>query len=130
MPPLGVPTIRYIIADGLLTVGGVSWRGYAGRAEHRDQPGSVDRVGLGPLPPGVYRIGEPRHHPRLGPLSIPLTAIPGSVTHGRSGFYIHGDNARGDRSASSGCIVVGRAAREAVVRAMRRGIVDLVVIPS
>lgn len=87
--------------------------GYAGRGEGLNNPSAEGIRSTGPLPRGTYTVGSPVRHPRLGPLAFPLTQRCGE-TFGRSGFYIHGDNRRGDRSASSGCIVVGPAMRAAI----------------
>ena len=61
---------------------------------------------IGPLPQGTYRIDPAIDHPHLGPVSMPLIPAPTNEMHGRGGFYIHGDNALHDDSASEGCIVV------------------------
>ena len=37
-----------------------------------------------------------------------------SDAHGRSGFLIHGDNSKGDKSASEGCIILGPDVRKAI----------------
>jgi hypothetical protein len=50
----------------------------------------------------------------MGNYHIGLTPDPGNDMHGRSGFYIHGDNGKGDRSASEGCIILPRAVRERI----------------
>lgn len=103
--------------------------GYAGKGMWRDDPGSCDQRGLGPLPCGQYRVAKPVHHPRLGPIALRLDPLPGTEMFGRSGMYIHGDNAKGDKSASSGCIVVNRIARQAVASAVGVGPYFLWVIP-
>lgn len=69
-------------------------------------------VGQGPIPKGRWRLGYRQHHPRLGPAAIPLDPEEGTATKGRSGFFIHGDNGRGDRSASSGCIILPKLVRD------------------
>ena len=58
----------------------------------------------GPIPVGTYGIGPPTT--KIGPVTIPLTPLPGTNTFGRNGFYIHGDNSAGNHSASEGCIVL------------------------
>jgi hypothetical protein len=57
-------------------------------------------------------IGAPTDHPPRP--SLPLDPSPGNDMHGRSGFYIHGDNNRGDNSASTGCIILGKAIRKRI----------------
>ena len=90
-------------------------RGYAGKAHGLNNPDAEHLVGIGPLPRGVWRIGAPADHPRLGAFPIPLTRA--QIPYGRSGFFIHGDNRRADNSASSGCIILPRAVREWIARA-------------
>lgn len=88
--------------------------GYAGYRSAANQPSRQAERGIGPIPRGIWRVGVPFHHARLGPLAFPLSAKEGTETFGRSAFYIHGDNAKGDRSGSYGCIVVPRPARERI----------------
>jgi len=91
--------------------------GYSGKGGCINQPDCQSVVGIGPIPQGRYRIGAARTHHRLGPVCLPLTPDAGNDMFGRSGFYIHGDNRRGDRSASSGCIILGRVVRDLIARA-------------
>lgn len=130
MVPLGYPTIRYVIKSGDLTVAGQTFECYAGKGMWINDPDSTDEKARGPLPAGQYRLHPPVQHPRLGPLAFRLEPLPGNEMFGRSGFFIHGDNARGNRSASSGCIVANRAAREVVARLLKREPqLVLVVVP-
>lgn len=99
----------------------VPWdTGYAGA------PGFVNRsstdriVGKGPLPRGVY-FPNVVHHPRFAAPAIRLDPWVENQMHGRSAFFIHGDNALGNQSASSGCIVLQRATRERIADAIRDG---------
>jgi hypothetical protein len=120
---------RYTIATGVIENGrGQSFTGYAGKGMWMNDPESIGERSLGPLPTGTYAIGRPRLHPRLGPLAMMLDPIPGTDMLGRSGFYIHGDNARMDHSASAGCIILNRMARSVIASGLdhRR---FLVVIP-
>ena len=80
--------------------------GYAGHGAGLNNPELSHVPRVGPLPEGCYRIGRPERHPRLGPMALPLKPFRNAL-FGRSGFYIHGDNRKGDKSASQGCIVVG-----------------------
>ena len=43
-----------------------------------------------------------------------LLPAPGTNTHGRSGFLIHGDNVMKDKSASEGCIILGPKIRQQI----------------
>lgn len=86
--------------------------GYAGRGSGRNNPDLQSVRSVGPLPVGTYEVGAPFSHPRLGVLSFPLKPFPGQAMFGRSGFYIHGDNAAGD--ASRGCIILPRWMRQQI----------------
>lgn len=72
----------------------------------------------GPIPVGIWTIGKPVDKltpgDELGPFCLPLTPDPGTRTFGRSGFWVHGDNASHNQSASHGCIVAARAVREQI----------------
>ena len=67
-------------------------------------------------------------HPRFAAPAIQLKQEkPESSWHGRSGFWIHGDNAQANKSASSGCIVLDKRSREFVAAAIALGFDTLVV---
>lgn len=89
--------------------------GYAGRGIAKNDPEAQCRVGEGPIPRGVYRIAGAQDHPRLGPLAFRLTPLGANAMCGRSGFFIHADSRGNPGNASHGCIVLTRAAREALV---------------
>ena len=89
-------------------------RGYCGWGQDRDNPNSERLVGKGPLPRGEWVIGQASHHARLGPVTFALTPTEKTETFGRSGFYIHGDTASRNFSASTGCIILDRPQREAI----------------
>lgn len=89
-------------------------RGYSGKGRYKNDPSAEHRRGNGPIPRGIWDVGRPRHHPRLGPLAFPLS--PYDDIHGRSDFWIHGDSRSSPGNASSGCIVLDRPAREAIWR--------------
>ena len=87
---------------------------YSGRGEGLNNPHLESDVGVGPIPGGHYKIGPwEEFHPHLGPCVAHLTPE-GHDAHGRSGFFVHGDNTKGDHSASHGCIIAGRPARDAM----------------
>jgi hypothetical protein len=48
------------------------------------------------------------------PASMRLSQANTNQMFNRDGFLIHGDNSRGGRSASDGCIVLNKAARDAI----------------
>lgn len=89
-------------------------------------PGSVNNsnaegiANVGPIPRGRWQIGAiEAHHPHLGPNVMSLTPV-GHSAHGRSAFYVHGDNALGNRSASNGCIILGPDIRHRIGRSHDR----------
>lgn len=100
-------------------------RGYSGAADCVNNSQFEAVAEHGPIPRGKWRLDAPIKHERLGPLAFRLWPIDHNA-FGRTAFFIHGDNARGDFSASSGCIIAGRATREAI-RAL--GCRRLLVIP-
>lgn len=99
-------------------------RGYAGAPGSVNDP-EMDHVrSKGPLPKGRYRIREVSH-PRFAAPALRLDPEAETVLHGRSGFYIHGDNIRGNRSASSGCIILDRTERQLIRQQIRLGHSDI-----
>lgn len=88
--------------------------GYSGAKPHVNDPSADGIVRQGPIPDGVYIALRARDHQLLGPVAIPLDPSHSTAKRGRSGFYIHGDNKAANRSASTGCIVLPRHARERV----------------
>jgi hypothetical protein len=48
------------------------------------------------------------------PASMRLDPDTANQMFNRNGFLIHGDNTRADHSASDGCIVLNRTARDAI----------------
>jgi len=116
---LGGNSLRYCISSGLIGLedreGGLAFfaRGYSGAKSHLNDVWAESLKGLGPIPQGGWYIRSAMHHPRLGPCAIPL-APAGHDAHGRTEFFIHGDNRFGDFTASEGCIVASRATRETI----------------
>lgn len=91
----------------------VAYAGYSGAPGGLNNTTLEHKPNLGPIPRGRYLLGDPHDHPRKGP--VVMTLFPhGHSAQGRSDFMIHGDNAKGDRSASKGCIVLDRTARAAI----------------
>ena len=101
----------YYINSGELWQGSeIVARGYSGRRPFLNMAAATDRIGLGPIPIGYWTIGNGVDHPNLGPLSIALYPI--TYKGPRSAFFIHGDNAKRDQSASRGCIILDRRIRD------------------
>lgn len=90
-------------------------RGYSGQPPYVNQTEAEGLRARGPIPRGKYRIGKPFDHTRLGPLSFYLEPYPGTDMFGRSGFFIHGDNAFGNQTASHGCIILSRSIRMKII---------------
>lgn len=95
--------------DGLIFEG----RGYSGHGPGLNNPAMEGFADVGPIPAGRYAIGPPHTHGELGPLAMRLTPI-NHDAHGRSGFFIHGDNSLMNHTASHGCIILGRAIRSVI----------------
>lgn len=87
--------------------------GYSGHGAGRNNPDMENVANVGPIPRGRYTIGGAHQDANKGPVVIRLTPF-GHNARGRSGFLIHGDNAQGNFSASEGCIILNRAARELI----------------
>ena len=87
--------------------------GYSGMGIGRNNPVMENARDLGPIPRGRYRIGPQYRHPTKGPVTMALEPI-GHAAHGRTHFLIHGDSIRNPGNASEGCIVLDRAARQAI----------------
>jgi hypothetical protein len=86
--------------------------GYAGIGPDCNNPASQNVPFKGPLPQGTYTIDpvlDDGGH--MGPFVLPLTPWPNNNMFGRSGFYIHGDTAARNQTASNGCIVLDRQYR-------------------
>ena len=71
----------------------------------RNNPLMQDVHFIGPLPQGLYRVGEWGDHPPVGQNSAPLTQI-GGETYGRSAFFMHGPGGEDPENSSEGCIVI------------------------
>lgn len=122
--------IAYFVSSGEISLDTtVLGRGYSGRSKGLNDPRMMFVRGLGPIPCGVWTMGLETHHPNLGPHTIPLEPRKGTKTEGRTGFFIHGDNVKGDNSASSGCIVLPPKIRTRLASAVAGGDVALYVFP-
>lgn len=97
--------------DGKFVAGG-----YSGKRSGINNPAKQNQRAYGPIPQGLWRIGGLRRSAKTGPNIMDLTPEPGTNTFGRSAFQIHGDNGRGNRSASSGCIILAPQVRTMIGR--------------
>ena len=89
--------------------------GYSGHGAALNDPGMQNVVATGPAPVGTYTIGPARVPiDHLGPLAMPLEPYPENEMFGRSGIFMHGDNASGNHSASDGCLIFNHMVRQIV----------------
>lgn len=90
-------------------------KGHSGWGDAANDPKMVKERGIGPIPPGMWKIGEAYPHPKLGPVCMNLEPAIGTETFGRSLFRIHGDNCTPEaHDASHGCIILSPACRRAL----------------
>lgn len=108
--------ITFTISTGVIDFNGeiLAKDAYSGAKGSVDDPKKVAIKSVGPIPEGYWTIGSPEDNQTTGPFSLSLTPETDTKTYGRSGFFIHGDNDARDQSASHGCIVVNRWARERI----------------
>jgi hypothetical protein len=104
--------------------------GYSGFGIGKNNPDLANVHDVGPIPIGTWLTTEGKDHPTLGPCAIALTPAPGTTTHGRSAFYIHGDLNDHHQDASHGCIVAPRYARERLSTSANRELIVFCVHPE
>jgi hypothetical protein len=104
--------------------------GYAGHADGVNVPEKEHERGIGPIPAGTYVLQRRHNHPRFKDPCWYLDPIGATIEKleelGRGQFFIHGDNAKRNQSASTGCIVLSLLARMDIERSGGR---TLVVVP-
>lgn len=83
----------------------------------RNNPAAQSIPNTGPIPQGTYNVSSCNNS--KGPNTAVLTPAPGTATHGRSGFLIHGNNSQ--NNASQGCIVVPPQARQTICNQVNNG---------
>lgn len=104
--------------------------GYSGFGNGVNNPALESARDIGPIPTGSYIISaffddvSTPFHMGKGPLVCHLTPNQHAAL-GRSGFMIHSDNASLNHTASHGCVILARFAREHI---QKSGDTDLVVI--
>lgn len=103
--------------------------GYSGIGDGLDNPAAQSEENVGPIPTGNWTIGPQADHHETGGRTLwgamRLTPALGNSTQ-RTQFYIHGDNAKGNHSASDGCVVLPKTARDVIARS---GVKSLKVVP-
>lgn len=89
--------------------------GYSGAPGFRNLSMMQDVKDKGPIPRGIYTIGDPVDTVTHGPFVLPLIPDPGNVMFNRDSFMLHGDHLEGPSGlASKGCPVFSRHIREKV----------------
>lgn len=88
-------------------------RGYSGFGAGLNNPKLEHMRDVGPIPKGKWKISRPYNSKTKGPHVMALTPV-GHDALGRTEFMIHGDNAKKNKSASNGCIILGPADRKAI----------------
>ena len=89
--------------------------GYSGHGNGLNNPKAEAEENVGPIPRGLWTIGSAFDDKNgRGPVVLRLTFQGQKNAHSRSGFLIHGDNGKGDKSASNGCIILDRSTRERI----------------
>ena len=86
--------------------------GYSGNGAFKNEPGADHVVDHGPIPDGLYIMDPPVDTKTHGPYVMWLMPRPTNNMHGRAGFGIHGDSVLHAGTASEGCVILPRAARE------------------
>lgn len=95
----------------LIFEGFVIAKGYSGNGEGLNNPAMESVHDIGPIPRGKWRmVRMEAHHEDKGPDVIVLQPE-GFDAYGRSSFLVHGDNALMNHTASHGCIIMPRFAR-------------------
>lgn len=86
--------------------------GYSGHGEGLNNPDAERIRAVGPLPKGRWRMEGIYNSKQVGPFAIILVPENGTETFGRYAFRVHGDNSKGNKSASHGCLIFPRKIRE------------------
>jgi type VI secretion system (T6SS) effector TldE1-like protein len=104
----------YNQVTGEMSRGGAPFIGYSGIGEGKNNPAMQNVKNVGPLPCGFYTIEPPVDSPEHGPYALPLVPDPNNTMFGRDDFMIHGDSIEHPGSASEGCIILERYARQVI----------------
>lgn len=105
----------YSQSTGNLSIGDeLTGKGYSGNGEGFNNPAKQDVRQVGPIPQGKYIIGPAVNDPVHGPTVMRLKPYPENAMFKRSGFLMHGDNQKHNKTASCGCIVLPPGVRKTV----------------
>jgi len=99
--------------------------GYSGHLEGKNNPFKEKVRNVGPIPAGLWKIGEVYNSQRVGPFCIRLSPVEHDA-HGRTAFLIHGDSRKNPGEASRGCIIMPRYIRKMIIE---KGYTHLSVVP-
>ena len=101
--------------------GSVVATGYSGSRDEggKNNPDKQDVPFVGPIPRGMWVMGNAYDSLKLGPLAMPLYPH-GHDALDRTDFRVHGDSAKNMGGASEGCVVLARAARELMIDSLDR----------
>lgn len=86
--------------------------GYSGIGKGLNNPDMQTVRAVGPLPRGKWRMEGVYNSAKVGPYAIILVPMDDTETFGRYAFRVHGDNSKGNKSASNGCLIFPRSIRE------------------
>ena len=86
--------------------------GYSGHGEGLNNPDMQHVRAVGPIPRGTWRMEGVYNSAKVGPFAIMLVPADGTDALGRYAFRVHGDNSRGNKSASNGCLIFPRNIRD------------------
>lgn len=115
-------SFAYSQSTGVLKRNGIAVStGYSGRGEGLNNPAMQNVAMVGPCPQNIYTIGHAHTEPKLGPVAMRLTPADPSKMFGRAGFFIHGDNAELDHTASEGCLIFNLSTRTGISAAVNEG---------
>jgi len=93
--------------------------GYSGFGEGKNNPSLQDEAFIGPIPRGLYVIGDPYDSDKVGPFALPLLPS-GHDCCGRDDFLMHGDSIKRPGQASRGCIIQAKHIRLSVYNSKDR----------
>ena len=99
-------------------------KGYAGgncgkNKEGINNPDKQNVEKIGPLPEGMYSLGQLILESHLGAYAIQLIPDADNQMFGRKDFFCHGDTTPSG-NASEGCLILPRAIREALWKSTDR----------
>jgi hypothetical protein len=94
--------------------------GYSGNGVSKNTPSDESVPMHGPIPRGVWTIGDPYNDPHLGPVVMHLDPKSGTNTFGRSLFRIHGDSIEHPGDASDGCVILPLTLRKLIAMSSER----------